>query len=100
MDKKTMDIYDSYLEQLDACISTKVVVLGQYSAPVLATIVKINRYSQVIPVGEANTNPILDSCIYELEYPEGRIEEYSVNSILENLLKQPDKDGLELAYIE
>ena len=67
---------------------------------VLATIVKRRRYSQGLPVGESNINPILDSCIYELEYPEGRIEEYSVNSILENLLKQPDKDGLKLAYIE
>ena len=50
--------------------------------PALATIVKRKIYSQGLPVGKANIEPILDSCIYELEYPEGRIEEYSVNSIL------------------
>ena len=73
MDKKTMDIYDSYLEQLDAYIGTKVVVLVKDSVPVLAEIVKRKRYSQGLPVVEANTNPIWYSLIYELEYPEGRI---------------------------
>ena len=61
-----MDIDVSYLEQLDAYIGANVVVSGQDLVPVLATIFKIKIDSQGLPVGEANTNPILDSRIYEL----------------------------------
>ena len=82
-----MGIDDSYLEQLDDYIGTNVVVSGKDSVTVLATIFKRKRYSQGLPVGEENTNPTLYSRIYEYEYPEGRIEEYSVNSILEYLLE-------------
>ena len=70
-----MYIDDSYLRQLDAYIGAKVVVPGQDSVPVLDTIFKINRDSQGLPVGEANTNPILDSRIYSLEFPGGRIKD-------------------------
>ena len=31
---------------------------------------------------------MLDSRIYELEFPDGRVEEYSVNVILENMVDQ------------
>ena len=48
---KKMYIDDSYLKQLDAYIGAKVVVPGKDSVPVLATIFKINRYSQGPPVG-------------------------------------------------
>ena len=57
MDQKTMDIDDSYLEKLYAYIGAKAVVSVQDSVPVLSTIIKINRDSQGIHVGEANINP-------------------------------------------
>ena len=60
-----MYIDDSYLKQLDAYIGAKVVVPRQDSVPVLAAIFKRERDSKVLPVGEANTNPILDSRIYK-----------------------------------
>ena len=52
-----MDIDDSYLEKLYAYIGAKAVVSVQDSVPVLSTIIKINRDSQGIHVGEANINP-------------------------------------------
>ena len=69
MDQKTMDIDDSYLKQLDAYIGAKLVVPGQDSVPVLPTIFKRKRYSQGLAVGKVNTKPILDSRMYEFEYP-------------------------------
>ncbi|GFH48974.1 pol protein [Chaetoceros tenuissimus] len=52
------------------------------------------------PVGEANENPILDTRVYELEFPDGRIEEYAVNMIAENLFEQADEDGWDSGIIE
>lgn len=36
--------------------------------------------------GTPHPNPILDSRVYELEFPHARIEEYSLNTIVENLV--------------
>ena len=52
------------------------------------------------PAGESNPNPILDTRTYELEFPEGRIEEYAVNVIAENLLNQADADGWDTGLLE
>ena len=46
------------------------------------------------PVGSPILSPILDSRIYELEFPDGRIEEYSVNVILENMIDQVKSNTL------
>ena len=40
-----------------------------------------------------NTNPILDTCIYNMELLDGRVEEYSVNYILDNIYEQVDDNG-------
>ena len=45
------------------------------------------------PVGQKKENPILDSRIYEVEFPYGRIEEYSVNIIAENLHNMASHGG-------
>ena len=38
------------------------------------------------PIGSPNTNLILDCRIYKLEFPDRRVEEYSINIIIENIL--------------
>ena len=40
-----------------------------------------------------NMNPILNTRIYELEFPYGLLEKSLVNNILENILGQVDSDG-------
>lgn len=35
----------------------------------------------------------MDTRVYELEFPDGRVDDYPVNNITENLLKQADADG-------
>ena len=44
-------------------------------------------------VGNSNNNPIIDTIIYELELTDGRVEEYLVNTIIEDLLEKVDGDG-------
>ena len=44
-------------------------------------------------VGMFNTNPILDTHIYNMELADGRVEEYSVNYILDNIYEQVDDNG-------
>ena len=60
--------------------------------PLLATVKKRKLNFKGEPVGSPNLSPILDSRIYELELCGGGIEEYSVNTILENNVNQVKSD--------
>lgn len=44
-------------------------------------------------------NPILDTRIFELEFSDGRVEEYSTNVITEKLFSQVDDDGFYLGLV-
>lgn len=71
---KTETVDDVYLEALDEYIGSQIVIPNKESVPVLATVkqnVKQDALGQ--PIGTANENPILDSRLYELEFPDGRI---------------------------
>ena len=43
--------------------------------------------------GKANSNPILDSRTYEVEFPDGQVVEYSANVIAQNMYSQCDTEG-------
>ena len=52
------------------------------------------------PVGFFDPNPILDSRIYELEFPDGRIEEYAFNVILENIVDQVKSNDWDASFFD
>ena len=49
--------------------------------------------------GEYNDNPILNSIIYDVEFPDGTIKECSANAIAENMLTQVDSDGFTMTMM-
>ena len=44
-------------------------------------------------MGKYHENPILNSIIYDVEFPDGHIKEYAANILAENMLSQVDVDG-------
>ncbi|KAL7538844.1 hypothetical protein ACHAXR_009411 [Thalassiosira sp. AJA248-18] len=44
-------------------------------------------------IGTFNDNPVLNSMIYDLEFPDGAIKQYAANVIAENILMQVDSNG-------
>ena len=44
-------------------------------------------------MGFYHKNPILNTLVYDVEFPDGEVKEYSVNVIAENLLSQIDDEG-------
>ena len=44
-------------------------------------------------IGTYDSNPMLNTLIYEVEYPDGSIREYSANVIAENIYSQVDEHG-------
>ena len=87
MDVKVSEIGESYMEELDDLIESRVQLPDKSGIPLLVTVKKRKRDAYGQPIGRANNNPILDSRIYELEYSDVRVGEYSVNIILENMVE-------------
>ena len=50
--------------------------------------------------GTYDDNPILNSIIYEVEFPDGQVCKYSANIIAENMLAQCNDEGFSKALME
>jgi hypothetical protein len=97
---KLEEVDKEYMEALDGYINAQVILPDKDGIPVLTKVKSRKRDSEGNPVGDQNDNPILDTRVYELEFPDGRVEEYAVNMIAENLFEQADQDGWDSGIIE
>lgn len=60
----------------------------------LGRVTKRLRYKDGFPIGTANDNPILDTSVYEVEFPDGhKASLLAANAIAENLFSQIDDEG-------
>lgn len=50
--------------------------------------------------GKYYYNPALNSIIYNVEFPDGTVKEYSANVIAQNMLSQVDSDGFTMTMME
>ena len=65
----------AYLEALNNYIGAEIVLAGNYAILVLAKIKKRKHDANNLSIGDANSNTILDTRIYELEFSDGWIKE-------------------------
>ena len=61
--------------------------------PEFAKVTKRLRDADGIPIGTAHDNPILDSRVYEVEYPDGYKASLAANVIAQNMFAQVDAEG-------
>ena len=66
---------------------------------VLTKVISRKRDADGKVVGKSNSNPILDTRIYQVEFPDGAVAEYSANIIAENILSQVDSDGYTHSFL-
>jgi hypothetical protein len=50
--------------------------------------------------GSFNTNPILNTRIYDVMFPDGAVQQYSANIIAENMLSQVDAEGYRYQMVD
>ncbi len=94
------DETEATLKELDQYINAHVVLPGRDGLEVLAKVAGRKRDHNGRAVGEANANPILDTRVYHVEFPDGHVEEYSTNKIAEALYSQLDEEGYNTSIIE
>jgi len=59
------------------------------------TVMRRKRDTEGNIVGKANANPILDTRVYEVEFSDGHVAEFSTNVIAENIYAMIDDEGHE-----
>jgi hypothetical protein len=74
------------------------VMLPQGDVLVPAKVVGRKHDANGNPVGVGNSNPLLDSRVYNVEFPDGHIDEYAANIIAENIYSQVDSEGITFSY--
>ena len=52
------------------------------------------------PIGVTNDNPIIDSSVYQVEFRDGTMSEYTANIIAENLYSQVDEYGEQYTFMD
>jgi len=86
-------------ETFDQYISAQVILPSQ-DGQLLGTVTSRKRDLQGNPVGVSNKNPILDTRIYEVTFPDGHTAEFSANVIAECLYSQVDPEGRAYSIFE
>ena len=81
------------LDDLDKYIGANIVLPGRDGEHVLAVVKGRKRGLNGELIGNGNPNPILDTRIFQVEFPDGHLEEYATNKIAEALYSQVDEDG-------
>ncbi|MEL6803326.1 MAG: hypothetical protein AAFO91_05990, partial [Bacteroidota bacterium] len=84
-DEYTDEAYDEYL-QAD-------LILPKDNEMVKAKVTKRKRGDDGRLIGARNENPIADTRIYEVEFTDGSVAEYSANVVAENVFAQIDSEG-------
>lgn len=90
--ERIKEVDDLDQETYDAYVLSQV-MLPKGDEMSLGTVTKRKRNSDGKPIGRYNHNPILDSSVYEVEFPDGEVMEYAANVIAENLYTQVDEEG-------
>ena len=89
-----------HMKDLDEYISAKVLLPNRKGMEVLCTVKGRKRNADSVAIGEYHQNPILDTRIFQVEHPDGRVEEYATNVIAESLLGNVDDQGYDVGWID
>jgi hypothetical protein len=91
-DRADPEAYDGYLASQ--------VMLPREDKMLLGTVRKRATNEMGAPIGTGNTNPILDTRVFEVEFDDGVVLEYAANIIAENLYSQVNQEGHRFILLE
>ncbi|KAI2511643.1 Reverse transcriptase (RNA-dependent DNA polymerase) [Fragilaria crotonensis] len=98
LDGTAKDVEDHTPESYDEYLTAQV-LLPQGGEAKKATVIGRKRDHDGRPIGQRHANPLLDSRLYEVEFPDGSTEAITANLIAENMLSQVDDEGRSYAVM-
>jgi hypothetical protein len=91
LDENDVDTYDQYVGAIVQLSIGDKVLTGKVTGR--------KRGLAGVERGKASANPILDTRTYNVEFPDGRSEEYTANFIAKNMYAQCDEEGNQFLMI-
>ena len=91
-DQTPLEADDFTPEELNEYLTAEV-MLPRGGEQVQATIQRRVKDEMGRPVGKRHSNPVLDTRLYEVSFPDGSTDVYTTNIIAENLFSQVDEFG-------
>jgi hypothetical protein len=82
----TPDVFD------DTYLKMELDIPRDSNGPGFARVTKRLKDKDGLPIGRANNNPILDTRMYKVEYPNGHKASLAANAIAENMFAQADHE--------
>ena len=98
-EEKRLEVDDYSHDGYNKLISAQVMLpLGDAKQP--ARVIRQKRDVDGAPIGQASTNPYLDTSLYEVEFNNEHVEAYSANLIAESMYEQFDDEGNKYRLID
>jgi hypothetical protein len=91
---------DAFTPELFHNLLSAEVLLPKGDVFVPATVVGQNQDVAGNPTGVSNTIPISDTCVYDVQLPDGHTETYTANNIAENIYAQLDNKGNRMLLLD
>ena len=89
---------DNY-EEYDKFLSAEV-VLPFKGNKLLGKVIARKRDHTGAPIGTANASPLLDTRVYDVQLPDGNVEEFTANEIACNIYADMDEEGHEFRLMD
>lgn len=86
-------------ESFDKHIAAEVII-PKGDQLLLEKVTRIKHDLDGNPIGKGNSNPIFDTRIYQVEFPDGHVEEFTANTIAECLYSQVDDEGKQYILLD
>ena len=83
----------------DILVNTEVLLPGE-DGKQLAKVIRRSVDDSGNLVGNWNENPILNTVLYDVEFPDGAIKSYGANVVAENILNTVGEDGIFSQFLE
>ena len=77
----------------DAFIGAEVALPDKVGGKAMGRVIKRSRDEQGKPIGINSNNPLTNTSRYDVEFPDGHVEELQYNYIAENMMSQVDSEG-------
>jgi hypothetical protein len=84
---------DDYDEETYSRFTSAQVLLPKGGYEYIAKVIGRKLDADGNPIGRYNPNPILDTTVHEVQFPDGTVQEYAANVLAEALYAQNDDDG-------
>lgn len=98
-DQALHDETETTQKDLDTYIGAQVLLPDTDGIEVLCRVKGRKRNADGSMIGTSNPNPILDTRIFEVEYPDGHVDAYATNIIAESLYNNIDDQGFDTGLL-